>query len=163
MAKAKPGEIDQIKQLVSAAVGADPARGDQIAVVVRNFQPVTIDQPKFWETPWFAMAVRNGVALLAVLLTLLLGVRPLIKALKRDPAAARALPAPADDDTEDEAAEDTPRPDMTPAQNPETGAVDPELLGRQVGLAQQLVREKPDTAVAALRQMLKDPDMEPAQ
>ena len=109
------------------------------------------------------MAVRYCVALLAVLLTLLLGVRPLIKALKRDPAAARALPAPADDDTEDEAAEDTPRPDMTPAQNPETGAVDPELLGRQVGLAQQLVREKPDTAVAALRQMLKDPDMEPAQ
>ena len=163
MAKAKPGEIDQIKQLVSATVGADTTRGDQIAVVVRNFQPVTIDQPKFWETPWFAMAVRNGVALLAVLLTLLLGVRPLIKALKRDPAAARALPAPADDDTEDEAAEDTPRPDMTPAQNPETGAVDPELLGRQVGLAQQLVREKPDTAVAALRQMLKDPDMEPAQ
>lgn len=163
MAKAKPGEIDQIKQLVSAAVGADPTRGDQIAVVVRNFQPVTIDQPKFWETPWFAMAVRNGVALLAVLLTLLLGVRPLIKALKRDPAAARALPAPADDDGADEPAEDTPRPGMTPAQDPETGAVDPELLGRQVGLAQQLVREKPDTAVAALRQMLKDPDMEPAQ
>lgn len=163
MAKAKPGEIDQIKQLVSAAVGADPTRGDQIAVVVRNFQPVTIDQPKFWETPWFAMAVRNGVALLAVLLTLLLGVRPLIKALKRDPAAAaKALPSPADEAGEDETAEDTPRPDMTPAQDPETGAVDPELLGRQVGLAQQLVREKPDTAVAALRQMLKDPDMEPA-
>ena len=165
MAKAKPGEIDQIKQLVSAAVGADPTRGDQIAVVVRNFQPITIDQPKFWETPWFAMAVRNGVALLAVLLTLLLGVRPLIKTLKRDPAAAasgKALPSPADDDEDGDGEGDKPRAEMTPAQNPQTGAVDPELLGRQVGLAQQLVREKPDTAVAALRQMLKDPDMEPA-
>jgi flagellar M-ring protein FliF len=160
MAKAKPGEIDQIKQLVSAAVGADPTRGDQIAVVVRNFQPVTIDQPKFWETPWFAMAVRNGVALLAVLLTLLLGVRPLIKALKRDPAAAKPVPDAADDDAAED--EDSPRPEMVPAQNPQTGAVDPELLGRQVGLAQQLVREKPDTAVAALRQMLKDPEAEPA-
>ena len=165
MAKAKPGEIDQIKQLVSAAVGSDPTRGDQIAVVVRNFQPITIDQPKFWETPWFAMAVRNGVALLAVLLTLLLGVRPLIKTLKRDPAAAasgKALPSPADDDEDGDGEGDKPRAEMTPAQNPQTGAVDPELLGRQVGLAQQLVREKPDTAVAALRQMLKDPDMEPA-
>jgi flagellar M-ring protein FliF len=160
MAKAKPGEIDQIKQLVSAAVGADPTRGDQIAVVVRNFQPVTIDQPKFWETPWFAMAVRNGVALLAVLLTLLLGVRPLIKALKRDPAAAKPPPDSADDDAAED--EDAPRPEMVPAQDPQTGAVDPELLGKQVGLAQQLVREKPDTAVAALRQMLKDPEAEPA-
>jgi flagellar M-ring protein FliF len=61
-----------------------PTRGDQVTVVVRNFQPTTVEQPKFWETPWFAMMVRNGVALLAVLLTLLLGVRPLIKALRRD-------------------------------------------------------------------------------
>ena len=155
MAKAKPGEIDQIKQLVSATVGADPARGDQIAVVVRNFQPITIDQPKFWETPWFAMVVRNGVALLAVLLTLLLGVRPLIKALKRDPAAAPddALSA-ATDSNEDRA---------TRGKSAMTTPIDPELLGQQVGLAQRLVREKPDTAVAALRQMLTDNEAEPVR
>jgi len=88
MAKAKPAEIEQIKQLVSAAVGANPARGDQVAVVVRKFQPDVIVVPAFWETPWFATVVRNVVALLAVLLTLLLGVRPLIKALKPDPAGA---------------------------------------------------------------------------
>ena len=160
MAKAKPGEIDQIKQLVSATVGADPTRGDQIAVVVRNFQPTTIELPKFWETPWFAMAVRNGVALLAVLLTLLLGVRPLIKALKREPAArenARALPGPADDSGDDNAVGAS----ANPARSREPA--DPEMLGKQVGLAQRLVREKPDTAVAALRQMLNDPEPEPAQ
>jgi flagellar M-ring protein FliF len=162
MAKAKPGEIDQIKQLVSATVGVDPARGDQVAVVVRNFQPMTIDQPKFWETPWFAMAVRNGVALLAVLMTLLLGVRPLIKALKRDPVppeVIKALPSPADENGEDENGELAARPDKPAAPEP----IDPELLGKQVGLAQRLVREKPDTAVAALRQMLNDPEAEPAQ
>jgi flagellar M-ring protein FliF len=37
MAKAKQTDIDQIKQLVSAAVGADASRGDQVAVVVRSF------------------------------------------------------------------------------------------------------------------------------
>jgi flagellar M-ring protein FliF len=163
MAKAKPGEIDQIKQLVSATVGVDPARGDQVAVVVRNFQTVTIDQPKFWETPWFAMAVRNGVALVAVLLTLLLGVRPLIKALKRDPvppAPVNSLPAPgetAQDDATDTRGEASTGRAVTDARP------DPEMLGRQVGLAQRLVREKPDTAVAALRQMLNDPQAEPAQ
>jgi flagellar M-ring protein FliF len=88
LAKAKPAEIDQIKQLVSAAVGADPTRGDQVAVAVRAFNPADITPPKFYEQPWFAMAVRNGVALLAVLLTLLLGVRPLIKALRREGPAA---------------------------------------------------------------------------
>ncbi len=162
MAKAKPGEIDQIKQLVSATVGVDASRGDQVAVVVRNFQPVTIDQPKFWETPWFAMAVRNGVALLAVLLSLMLGVRPLIKALKRDPVppdTASLLPGPAGEGDDGEAAaagaarQDTRTPDSR---------IDPEMLGKQVGLAQRLVREKPDTAVAALRQMLNDPQPEPA-
>ncbi len=165
MAKAKPGEIEQIKQLVSATVGVDTTRGDQVAVVVRNFQPMTIDQPKFWETPWFAMAVRNGVALLAVLLTLLLGVRPLIKALKRDatpPDAALPLPAPTDENGEDQGDA------TTTTANAKTGAyantpVDPEMLGKQVGLAQRLVREKPDTAVAALRQMLTEPQPEPAQ
>ncbi len=163
MAKAKPGEIDQIKQLVSAAVGADPARGDQIAVVVRNFQTVTIEQPKFWETPWFAMVVRNAVALLAVLLTLLLGVRPLTRALKRDPAASaqvRALPGPSDNETP---AGDGSRQGTAAAQIQQSGVVDPQHLGKQVGLAQQLVREQPDTAIAALRQMLKDPEAEPAQ
>jgi flagellar M-ring protein FliF len=164
MAKAKPGEIDQIKQLVSATVGVDPARGDQVAVVVRNFQTVTIDQPKIWETPWFAMAVRNAVALLAVLLTLLLGVRPLIKALKRTPAppdAAKLLPSP-DDEAQDAAVDapggSSPRADAGASE----ARLDPEMLGRQVGLAQRLVREKPDTAVAALRQMLNDPQAEPA-
>jgi flagellar M-ring protein FliF len=162
MAKAKPGEIDQIKQLVSATVGVDPARGDQVAVVVRNFQPMTIDQPKFWETPWFAMAVRNGVALLAVLMTLLLGVRPLIKALKRDPVPpedTKALPSPAAENGDDETGEAGGRQDKPAAKEP----IDPELLGKQVGLAQRLVREKPDTAVAALRQMLNDPEAEPAR
>jgi flagellar M-ring protein FliF len=160
MAKAKPGEIDQIKQLVSAAVGADPARGDQIAVVVRAFQPVAIEQPKFWETPWFAMAVRNGVALLAVLMTLLLGVRPLIKALKREPgdsAEVRALPGPSGSSDTTEGA---PRQALPSPANQQS--IDPQMLGKQVNLAQQMVREQPDTAVAALRQMLKDPEAEPA-
>ncbi len=154
MAKAKPGEIDQIRQLVSATVGADAVRGDQVAVIVRNFQTVTIDPPKFWETPWFAMAVRNGVALLAVLLTLLLGVRPLIKALKRDPA-----PPPPSTPPEPAEAEPVPAPEE-PTPVP---AVDHDMLGKQVGLAQRLVREQPDTAVAALRQMLATSEAEPAR
>lgn len=171
MAKAKPAEIDQIKQLVAAAVGADTARGDQVAVVVRNFSPVAVTPPAFWETPWFAMIVRNVVALLAVLLTLLLGVRPLIKALKRDPAPVivkdkeEAAENEAGEAGEiDENGEEIPVrrrrkkvQQIEPIIDPETGEIDPDALSRQVGVAQRIVVEQPDSALNALRQLLNEP------
>jgi flagellar M-ring protein FliF len=175
MAKAKPADIEQIKQLVSATVGADATRGDQVAVAVRSFQPMKTEPTPFWEAPWFAMVVRNAVALLAVLLTLLLGVRPLIKALKRDPAAAggkKSKDADGDDDDDDEeedeeSDDDAPvrvkaTPMLKPAQDPVTGVINAEMLSHQVSLAQRLVTEKPDSALAALRQMLKESEEEPA-
>ncbi len=178
MAKAKPAEIDQIKQLVAAAVGADTARGDQVAVVVRAFRPEAITPLSFWETPWFAMIVRNVVALLAVLLTLLLGVRPLIKALKREPAsavaaaAARAASAGTGEasengDENDDESENASRrrrkkvPRIEPIVDPETGEIDPEALSRQVGMAQRIVVEQPEGAINALRQLLNEPTAEP--
>jgi flagellar M-ring protein FliF len=174
MAKAKPQDIEAIKQLVSAAVGADPARGDQVAVQVRAFKPAEVVPTPFWETPWFATILRNAVALIAVLLVLLLGVRPLIKALKREPAAAEAKSAKkgkkgAAAEDEDEA-EEEPEPitademaeALQPAQNAETGVVDAEALARQVSLAQRLVVEKPDNALVALKQMLNTSEQEAA-
>ncbi|WP_374526869.1 flagellar basal-body MS-ring/collar protein FliF [Novosphingobium sp.] len=152
MAKAKPQEIDQIKQLVAAATGADPQRGDQVTVILRPFDATADQSMPFYETTWFAMALRSGVALLAVLLVLLLGVRPLIRALKREPAAASEAALIGEDG----------EPIPTPA-NPLTGAVDAALLGRQVSLAQRIVEEKPEDALHALRQMLASPAEEAAQ
>jgi flagellar M-ring protein FliF len=173
MAKAKPAEIDQIKQLVAAAVGADTARGDQVAVVVRNFSPVAVTPPAFWETPWFAMIVRNAVALIAVLLTLLLGVRPLIKALKRDPAPVIVKdnedPAGTSEGEDSEALEEGDNAEsparrrrkkiqrIEPIVDPETGEIDPDALSRQVGVAQRIVVQQPDSALNALRQLLNEP------
>lgn len=176
MAKAKPQDIEAIKQLVSAAVGADPARGDQVAVQVRAFKPAEVLPTPVWETPWFATILRNVVALIAVLLVLLLGVRPLIKALKREPAAAEAKSAKkrkkdaASDGEDEDAAEEEPEAitademaeALQPAQNAETGVVDTEALARQVSLAQRLVVEKPDNALVALKQMLNTPEEEAA-
>ena len=146
MAKFKPADIEQIKSLVSAAVGADPTRGDTVAVVVRNFDVAPPLKVNFWEQPWFATVLHNGVALLAVLLVLLMGVRPLIKALKRPPMP----PAPTAG-TAGEAALVA----FDAMKDPVTGAIDAEALGRQVGIAQRLVAEKPDSAALALRQMLQ--------
>jgi flagellar M-ring protein FliF len=160
MKQAKAQDIQQIKNLVSAAVGADPARGDQVEIVVRSFQPAGIEAEPIWQTPWFLGLVRSAVALLAVLLVLLLGVRPLIRALKGEPAR-QPLPdltqaeAPPSEEAEDEA--------PAPSIDPQTGAIDQEQLGHQVGFAQRLAAEKPDSAVTALRQMLAEPEPEPAR
>lgn len=167
----KPADVEQMKQLVTAAVGANAQRGDMVTVVARTFDAVPDEPIPFYETPWFATLVRNGAAVLAVLLVLLLGVRPLIKALKREPRSQQpaalehagdqpdgspSLALPAGDGTgEGDEAGDFPMP--------LPGMIDARLSQR-VGLAQRLVAEKPDSAVFALRQMLNaEPKPEAAQ
>lgn len=147
MAKAKGSDIEQLKQLVGAATGIDPARGDQVSVMVRPFEPVPDNGLPFYETGWFAMLVRSAVALIAVVLVLVLAVRPLLAALRRQPAKADA-----DELLVDENGERIVRP-----VDPAAGAVDAALLGRQVSLAQRIVDEKPEDALLALRQMLGMP------
>jgi len=152
--KTKPQDIEQLKQLIGAAVGVDPARGDQVAVVLRAFEAAPVESLPLWEQPWFQTYVRYGVALLGVLLVLLLGVRPLIKALKRAPAEAG-------DDYEEAVDEETgetvsrPRPALK-------APVDPAELGQQLGLAQRIAAERPDDAVLALREMLNHTPQEAA-
>ncbi len=153
-------DLEQIKQLVSAAVGASQARGDQVAVVSREFRPPDTSALPFYEAPWFMGVLRNVVALLAVLLVLLLGVRPLVKALKREPKSeAQAAPATADGSGAEGEAIAIPG---APVSSAAAAHFDPAVLSEQVGLAQRLVSEKQDAAVAALRQMLGEEQSEAA-
>ncbi|TCM18864.1 flagellar M-ring protein FliF [Novosphingobium sp. PhB165] len=171
---AKAQGIQDIQSLVSAAVGADPQRGDQVKVVIRDFEPAGVDTLPFYEAPWFAMVVRNGAAVLAVLLVLLIGVRPLVQALRgeRTPPAKRGkskavaqIMGPGEDDETADGGHflGGPASRLTGARaDAETIDMDidvsrSDLLSRQVDLAQRLVAEKPDSAVAALRQMINDP------
>lgn len=146
MKGAKPADIDQLKQLVSAAVGANPARGDTVAVIVRKFEPATDTPLAFYEAPWFAMVVRNMVALIAVLLVLFIAVRPAVRALtaKREaPPEPQVAPEPPAPPTIEEVVTDE-----------VAGTVNPEALVRQLGYAQRIVEDRPEAAVHALRQML---------
>ena len=148
--KFNQADIDQIKSLVAAAIGADAARGDQVAVVVRGFDTPPPAPSHFYETPWFASVLHNGVALLAVLLVLMLGVRPLARALRREASPALETHAANPDQPQLAAIE--------AITNPATGTIDAELLGRQVGMAQRIALERPDSAAIALRQMLRQND-----
>jgi flagellar M-ring protein FliF len=142
----KPADTEAIKQLVSAAVGANAERGDQVAVMVRPFQKVEEEVPPFYEAPWFAMVVRSLLALIGVVLVLLLAVKPLLKLLKREPRAA-------DGDQTVDGGELAPHP---------VAPHDPEALVRQIGLAKQMVDEAPQSAAQALRLMLVEQKKEDA-
>jgi flagellar M-ring protein FliF len=90
-----PVEMQQITQLVNSAVGANPARGDQVTVISRRFAaaPDLGGGERWYESGWLAMVLRNVTAIVIALLVLLLGVRPLSKALmkKRDDAGRGSL------------------------------------------------------------------------
>ena len=143
LAKASAADIAKVKELVSAAVGARTDRGDQVTVVMRPFEKVEAEGIPFYETSWFGMAVRNGVAILAVLLVLLLAVRPAIKVLRG--------PASKDDPTV--GGEDVP---ALPGSSQALVAYDREALDSQIELAQRIARENPDDAVLALRRLLAE-------
>ena len=85
-----PVEMQQITQLVNSAVGANTARGDQVTVISRRFAaaPDLGGGQPWYESGWLAMILRNVTAIVIALLVLMLGVRPLSKALmkKRDDA-----------------------------------------------------------------------------
>jgi flagellar M-ring protein FliF len=141
MKKSKASDLQKIKALVSAAVGADPTRGDQVEVMVRGFAEDTIEAPAFYETSWFASLLRYGVTLIGLVLVLVLGVRPLLNALKSRKPARENGTRPSSGGA----------PAM-PEQNHE--AIDRSLLNRQVGAAQKFAEDRPDRAVVAIRQML---------
>lgn len=156
---AKAQEIQDLQALVSAAVGADTARGDTVKIVTRAFSPVAVEETPFYETDWFAMIVRNGAAVLAVLLVLLLGVRPMVGAMRGGkPKKGRKGEVQLDDSLPTTTAALTARPEIGDIEGVAVEISRAELLARQLEIAQRLVAEKPDSAVIALRQMLSPPD-----
>jgi flagellar M-ring protein FliF len=162
---AAPMTRQQLEALVSAAVGANAQRGDMVQVVASKFEPADLEPPAFYEEPWFAMLVRYGTALLAVLLVLLLAVRPLIGKLKGK-GESPAMPADdaplavigADDDAADDYAADI----GTPVGADDDGMA-PIDLPRQVELVRRLAASQPERAVEALQRMLEAPELRPSE
>ena len=146
LAKASAADINKVKELVTAAVGARQDRGDQVTVVMRAFEKVEGEEIPFYETSWFGMAVRNGVAILGVLLVLLLAVRPAINALRSGAKNGGTLEPQGQG--------------LTPALGGPTMGVatpyDRQALDGQIELAQRIARENPDDAVLALRRLLAE-------
>lgn len=150
-------EIQQITQLVQAAVGYNQGRTDQVTVISRKFNAAADagdKAPAWYEANWVPLAARNATALVIALLVLFLGVRPLTKALlkKREEAAASNRPALAMGGTSF-AGEDG-------ASNGPSVSIDMlEHAGnsydQRVGLVRGFTRDNPARAALAVRDMIK--------
>jgi flagellar M-ring protein FliF len=151
--KLKPASVKQIEELVAAAVGANPERGDTVKVIASNFEPAEAEALPFYETPWFAMILRHSVALIGVILALLFGVRPLVRAIKgkreeKEDEEGEALALT--DGTGEE-------PTLLSGKGLDVDPLAHTTLREQIELTRKLAAERPDHAAETLRRMLAAP------
>lgn len=161
LAAAAPLSAEQLKTLITAAVGASDNRGDQVEIVVGAFDATQIAAPEFYETSWFAIALRYGTALLAVVLVLLFAVRPLIAGLRERSAAGAKQLSVAGDDAIGKADGDAQAEENRLAlARFASVAADPKSADfpEKIDLARRFVASQPDRAVEALQRMLEQAD-----
>ena len=149
-------EINQISDLVKSAVGFDQARNDNVTVISRKFAGATdaAAGPAWYDNAWLPVLARNGTAILIALLVLLLGVRPIAKALmkKRDDATTRpAFGQPIGETGGDGAAAGIGvAPPVSLDQLENTRGYDD-----RIGAVRGFTRDNPTRAALAVRDMIK--------
>ena len=133
-----------------------------VKIVVSAFETREIAPLEFYQESWFAMAVRYGTALIAVLLVLILAVRPLIASTKPNGAKGKkgkgdtgALAIEASESNEGVSAIGQ---GATAASSGALSANSYANLPEQVRLARTLANEQPDRALEALQRMLRSPE-----
>ena len=152
-----PAEIQQINDLVKAAVGFNQQRQDTVTVISRKFSPdaVATDVARPWyDADWVPLAARNGTALIIALLVLFMGVRPMVKAInekrKADATAETARAA---------AAEAAAQAALNAPAGP--APISMEMLETaqgyddRVGLVRGFTRDNPTRAALAIRDMIQ--------
>lgn len=77
-------ELQRLTMLIRDAVGYSAVRGDSVTVMNTAFAPqqaVEFEAPAFWEQPWFWNLLKPVLAGLAILVLLLVLLRPTLKSL----------------------------------------------------------------------------------
>jgi flagellar M-ring protein FliF len=150
-----PVEIQQITQLVQSAVGYSQARGDQVTVISRKFAgaaAMNAGQP-WYDNAWLPMIARNLTAIVIALMVLIIGVRPLTKALlkKRDEAQPRLALGREMGGTAADAAPGAPNlPPVSIDALEGTRGYD-----NRIGMVRGFTRDNPARAALAVRDMIK--------
>ncbi|MBD8677844.1 flagellar basal-body MS-ring/collar protein FliF [Sphingomonas sp. CFBP 13720] len=149
-------EIQQINDLVKAAVGYNAQRQDQVTVISRRFSASATDVAArpWYDADWVPMAARNGTALVIALLVLFLGVRPMAKALlkKREtPETAGAATGGVLAGPDGDAAGTAAAPPQVSIEMLESAR----SYDDRVGLVRGFTRDNPARAALAVRDMIQ--------
>ncbi len=148
-------ELAEYTALAREAVGFDEARGDSVVVFNRSFQPaeelVPVEPLPIWKETWVWNMVRQSLVGLAVLLLVLMVVRP---------AAKRLMPAPAnlalaaDGDNVSEQGTDK-RADMLPGS---TASLDPPpvVYGDILNMARAMAAEDPKRVAKVVKDWVSE-------
>lgn len=156
-------EINQITQLVRSAVGYDQARNDQVTVISRKFAgegESASDGPAWYDNSWLPVIARNVTAIVIALLVLLLGVRPLAKALmkKKEEAEApsRAMLAAGGEAAGEGAEGATAAPEIAVAPPVTLDEIEASRnYDERIGKVRGFTRDNPARAALAVRDMMK--------
>lgn len=152
-------EIGQIDSLVKSAVGFDQSRNDNVTVISRKFASTdaAADKgPAWYDNSWLPIVARNVTAIVIALLVLLLGVRPIAKALmkKREEATpgaegGRAIAGP-------DGGADGVGPDGISVQPPATleAISTSRSYDEKIGAVRGFTRDNPARAALAVRDMI---------
>ena len=144
-------EINQITDLVKGAVGFNAQRQDSVTVISRKFAEAdaATSTSKWYDNAWLPVVARNVTAIVIALLVLMLGVRPLAKALmkKREDASRPAFGQP----ILGAAADGTPQvaPPVGLDQVGEARGYD-----ERIGAVRGFTRDNPARAALAVRDMI---------
>ena len=140
-------ELAEYTRLAQEAVGFTEERGDSVVVFNRSFQPVEeilpIEPLPIWKQGWFATVVRQALVGLAVLLLVLMVLRPAAKRLMPAPAAL-AL-AGADTDTDESLTDSSDVKDNKSEDAKELPSLDPPpvVYGDILNMARAMAAEDP--------------------
>lgn len=147
-------EINQITDLVKGAVGFNATRQDNVTVISRKFADdatAATAAPKWYDNAWLPVIARNVTAIVIALLVLILGVRPLAKALmtKREEASRPATNQPA---LTMEGAEGQPQV-AAPVGLDQIGQA--QGYDERIGAVRGFTRDNPARAALAVRDMIQ--------
>jgi len=148
--KRSTAEINQITDLVKSAVGFDAARQDNVTVISRKFagEGDAVDGPAWYDNAWLPVVARNVTAVIIALLVLLLGVRPLAKALmgkKTEAEAPAAELATIDEDGVSVPAGPVSLDQLAPGSG----------YDQRIGAVRGFTRDNPSRAALAVRDMIR--------
>ncbi|MBD8469520.1 flagellar basal-body MS-ring/collar protein FliF [Sphingomonas sp. CFBP 8765] len=152
-------EINQITDLVKSAVGFDQTRNDNVTVISRKFagaDAAADTGPAWYDNAWLPVLARNGTAIVIALLVLLLGVRPIAKALmtKREDATPRPAFGQTIEGAESEDAEALTGPVVIPPVSLDQ-LESSRGYDERVGAVRGFTRDNPTRAALAVRDMIK--------